>query len=115
MYCSYCKQILYIVIIIEIMLKYKGYCTNVVKEQCNDDMLHCDNNDSVKTTVSKNEQMKEKYNPSDILILKFHDTSELTTEDKAVVQKLYSVKGITWGEYVYCCNGYVHIRIRIWN
>ena len=92
------NQILHILLIIQIILKYTGCWTIVEKEHCNN-----------------NNRLKEKYNPSDIMILKFQDTTELSTEDNAVIQKLYSVPGLTWGEYLYSCNGYAHIRIRIWN
>ena len=91
-----------------------------MKKRCNIDITHCDNHDltcsmrklspksiyTIKTDISnvknimKYEQSKEKYIDSDILLLKFrnfHD-SESITEAKAVLQKLYRVMGITWGE-----------------
>ena len=64
-------------------------------------------NDNVKN-IPKSEQTKEKYTTSDNLLLKFrkyHD-SESITEAKAVLQKLYIVMGITWGEYLFCQDGY---------
>ena len=116
-------------------LKSKGNYINVMKKRCNIDITHCDNhdltcsmnklslksNDTIKTDFSnvkviiKGEQSKEKYIDSDILLLKFrnfHDSKSIT-EAKAVLQKLYIFMGITWGEFVFCHDGYAYKRIKM--
>ena len=102
---------------------------------CNNDITHYNNhklacsmsslslksNDTIKTNLSNNknimksEQRREKDSDSNILLLKFekYQDSESITEAKAVLHNLYRVMGITWGEYVFCHDGYAYIRIRM--
>jgi len=69
----------------------------------------------------KSEQTKEKnidkyknIDP-DILLVKFrklytgdYRDSESITEAKAMLQELYRVKGITWGEYIFYLDRYIY-------
>ena len=136
-YCSDCNKS-YIPNYYSNQLKYKVHNINVMQKRCcscNNDITHSNNhdltsfmnkvslklNDNIKTDFSnvknipKNEQTKEKFIDSDILLLKFqnyHDSKSIR-EAKAVLQKLYRVMRITWGEYVFCLDGYAYIRIKM--
>ena len=99
-------------------LRSKGHYINVMKKSCNNHDLTCsmnklslESNDSIKQTF----QTKLKHNGSEILLLRLcnQQDSETIIEDKAVLEKLYSVMGITLGEYVFCQDGYAYIRIKI--
>ena len=63
----------------------------------------------------KTVQTKEKDVDSDILLLNFRDyhDSESITEAKAVLQSLFRDMGITWGDKVFCHDGYAYIRIKM--
>ena len=107
-------------------LKSKGHHINVMKKQCscNNDLtcimnkLSVESNDIVKTDFSNIKKIKSdqtKHNGSEILLLRLcnQQDRELIIEDKVVLEKLYSVKGITLGEYVFCQGEYVYIRIKL--
>ena len=119
-------------------LKSKGHDINAMKKRCcscNNDITLSDNhdktcsinslslksNDIIKTDFSnvkniiKNEQTKEKDFGSEILLLKFYTyyDSESITEAKTVLQKTYGVMRTTWGEYVFCHDGYAYIWIKM--
>ena len=136
-YCSDCKNS-YFRNNYSNHLKSKGHYINVMRKQCcgcNNDITHRDNhdltccmnkvsletNDSIKTDFSnvkkiiESNQTTAKDIGSEILLLKFsnHYDGESSTEGKEVLQKLYNVMGITLGEYVYCRDGYVYIRIKM--
>ena len=69
---------------------------------------------TLKNTI-KTEQTKEKDVDSDILLLNFriYQDSESSREAKAVLQKLYRVMGITWGEYIFCHDGHAYITVKM--
>ena len=116
-------------------LKSKGHNINVMKKcccSCNNDITRCNNHelpcsmnslsiepkDIIKNIIKSEQQKKKDDNSaisSDILILKFRNyhESESITEARAVLQKLYKVMGITWGEYISCHDGYAYIRIQM--
>ena len=126
-YCSDCNKS-YIPNNYSNHLKSKGHYINVMKKSCNNHDLTCsmnklslESNDSVKTdfsnvkNITKSNQTKVKHNGSEILLLRLcnQEDRESIIEDKAVLEKLYSVMGITLGEYVFCQGGYAYIRIKI--
>ena len=121
-YCSDCNKS-YIPDNYSNLLKSKGHSINVMKKHCcscNNDITHCNNhdltcsmnkvslesNDIIKTDFSnikkiiKSGQTKAKHTGSEILLLKLcnQQDSESIVEAQAVLQKLYSVMGITLGE-----------------
>ena len=105
-------------------LKSKGHNINVMKKccsSCNNHELSCnmnslslEPNDIIKNII-KSDQQKKKDDNSDILLLKlcnYHDCGS-NTEAKAALEKIYKVKGILWGEYISCHDGYAYIRIKL--
>ena len=88
---------------------------------CSMNKVALESNDSIKTDFAnvkkflRSEQTKEKDIDSVILLLKirnYHD-SESITEAKTVLQELYRVIAITWGEYVSCHDRFARIRIKM--
>ena len=133
-YCSDCNKS-YIPNNYSNHLKSKGHNINVMKKRCcscDNDITHCNNhelpcsmnslsleaNDTIKNIIKSEQHKKKDVNSdisSDILLLKlrnYHDRESIT-EARAVLQKLYKVMGITWGEYISCHDGYAFIRIKM--
>ena len=86
-------------------LKSKRHYISVMKKQCDKDITHCYKN--VSLTSNDNVKNFEKYKniDPDILFAKFrklytgnYRDSESISEAKAMLQELYRIKGITWGE-----------------
>ena len=94
---------------------------------CSMNRLSLESNDSIKTDFSnvknntKSDQTKtkviEKYKniDPDILLVKFrkiytgnYRDSKSITEAKAMLEELNRVKGISWGEYVFYLDRYIH-------
>ena len=126
-YCSDCNKS-YIPNNYSNHLRSKGHYINVMKKSCNNhhltysmNKLSLELNDGIKTDFSnvkniiKSNQTKLKHNGSEILLLRLcnQQDSEAIIEDKTVLEKLYSVMGITSGEYIFCQDGYAYIRIKI--
>ena len=118
-YCSDCKKS-YLPNNYSNHLKSKGHLDSVIKHHINQELpcsmnsLSLGPNDIIKNII-ESEQRKKKDENSDILLLKlrnYHD-SELITEARAVLPKLYKIMGITWGEYISYHDGYAYIRIKI--
>ena len=84
--------------------------------------ISLESNDFIKTDFSnvkkniKSDQTKAKHISSKILLLGLcnQQDSESIRGAKAVLEKLYSVMGVTLGECVFCHDGYTYIRIKMW-
>ena len=131
-YCSDCNKP-YVSNIFSNRLKSKGHKNAVMKKRCNNDLTRCNNfeltcsmsrlslepNDTMKTdfqtlkNIIKSEQTKEKYIDSDILLLTFRKYHDSESNTEAVLQNVYRVMGIVWGEDVFCDDGFAYIRIKM--
>ena len=131
-YCSDCNKS-YIPNNYSNHLKSKGHNNNVMKKRCcscNNDITHCNShdltcsmkelslksNDNIKSEQSKEKNIdKYKNIDPDILLInfrklyagKYHDSKSIT-EAKAMLQELYRVKGVTWGEYIFYLDRYIN-------
>ena len=112
-------------------LKSKGHNNNVMKKRCcscGNDITHCNNHEltcsmnslslepnDIRKSIIKSEQQKKKDDKSDILFFKLrnYDDSESITETRAVLQNLYKVMGIFYGEYISYHDGCAYIRIKM--
>ena len=118
---------------INVMKKQCCSCNNDINHCDNHDLtcsmnkLSLESNNSIKTDFSnvknntRSDQTKtkviEKYKnvDPDILLVKFRNLytgnyrdSKSVTEAKAMLEELNRFKGITWGEHVFCLDGYIH-------